>query len=198
MIAAYVFTLLAALLALAFIIPHVNEDPIALAGRRGEEVATDIISTVLDEKDILLTNVSLSYEGHRTEIDNVIINERGIYLIEVKNYVGHLEGSEKDKEWKKYKITPSGEVYSKPVKNPIRQVDRQVEIVTGILAQKHIDAWVKGYVILLHNNSPVEMDTVLKNAQEIDFAIHRQSDKWLFSADMETAIKLLDRKKGRD
>ena len=35
------------------------EDPVERAGRRGEEIATDIISQVLTDDDILLTNVRI-------------------------------------------------------------------------------------------------------------------------------------------
>ena len=62
------------------------EDPVERAGKRGEEVATDIISRVLKDDDILFTNVKISFEGSRSEIDNLIINSHGVFIIEVKNY----------------------------------------------------------------------------------------------------------------
>ena len=58
------------------------EDPVERAGRRGEEVAEDIISNVLREDDILLTNVELSYEGKRTETDIIIVIIAAIFLID--------------------------------------------------------------------------------------------------------------------
>ena len=158
------------------------EDPVKRAGRRGEEVATDIISRVLTDDDILLTNVRISFEGSRSEVDNLIINSHGVFIIEAKNYVGELVGGLDDYEWKKYKTTPSGDIYCKTVKNPIKQVKRQIYILSHILRQHKLDVWVDGYVILLEKNSPVDDNIILESLSDIDKAIHglgsnRLSDK---------------------
>lgn len=158
------------------------EDPVKRAGRRGEEVATDIISRVLTDDDILLTNVRISFEGSRSEVDNLIINSHGVFIIEAKNYVGELVGGLDDYEWKKYKTTPGGDIYCKTVKNPIKQVKRQIYILSHILRQHKLDVWVDGYVILLERNSPVDDIMILESLSDIDKAIHgigsnRLSDK---------------------
>ncbi len=108
------------------------------AGRYGEKVATALIKEVLRDGDILLNNIPVSVDGSRTELDNVIINSYGIFIIEVKNYSGKLHGEEDDKEWLKIKITPGGNTYSKIVKNPIGQVKRQEYILSKYLKQHGI------------------------------------------------------------
>lgn len=148
------------------------EDPVERAGRRGEEIATDIISRVLTDDDILLTNVRISFEGSRSEVDNLIINSHGVFIIEAKNYVGELVGGLDDYEWKKYKTTPGGDIYCKTVKNPIKQVKRQIYILSHILRQHKLDVWVDGYVILLERNSPVDDNMILESLSDIDKAIH--------------------------
>ncbi|WP_458459515.1 nuclease-related domain-containing protein, partial [Pseudobutyrivibrio sp.] len=148
------------------------EDPVKRAGRRGEEIATDIISRVLTDDDILLTNVRISFEGSRSEVDNLIINSHGVFIIEAKNYVGELVGGLDDYEWKKYKTTPGGDIYCKIVKNPIKQVKRQIYILSHILRQHKLDVWVDGYVILLEKNSPVDDNMILESLSDIDKAIH--------------------------
>lgn len=148
------------------------EDPVKRAGRRGEEIATDIISRVLTDDDILLTNVRISFEGSRSEVDNLIINSHGVFIIEAKNYVGELVGDLDDYEWKKYKTTPGGDIYCKIVKNPIKQVKRQIYILSHILRQHKLDVWVDGYVILLEKNSPVDDNMILESLSDIDKAIH--------------------------
>lgn len=44
--------------------------------------------------DVYLRNVKVEYDGRPAEIDNVIINQNGIFIIEVKNYSGILYGDE--------------------------------------------------------------------------------------------------------
>ena len=83
--------------------PWIFESPERRAGHRGEIIATDSIKRVLREGDYLLTNVSISYDGRLAELDNVVVNKYGVFIIEVKNYKGRLYGEENDYTWKKYK-----------------------------------------------------------------------------------------------
>ena len=192
MIIFYILAAAAIVIAAIWLASNV-EDPVARAGRRGEEVAEDIIRSVLHEDDTLLTNIELSYDGNRTEIDNIVINRNGVFLIEVKNYVGDLEGDIDDYNWKKYKVTPGGEIYVKIVKNPIQQVKRQIYIVSSVLKAKRIKVWIEGYVILLHNNSPVDDSMVLRNRREIDLALHQRRNQILSKDDVKMIKRVLDR-----
>ena len=168
------------------------EDPVERAGRRGEEVATDIIRQVLTDDDILLTNVKISFEGSRSEIDNLIINSYGVFIIEVKNYVGELVGGLDDYEWKKYKTTPGGDIYRKTVKNPIKQVKRQIYILSHILRQHKLDVWVDGYVILLERNSPVDDKIILDSLSDIDKAIHKVENQKLSEREISIITNIFD------
>ena len=168
------------------------EDPVERAGRRGEEVATDIISQVLTDDDILLTNIEISFEGSRSEIDNLIINSHGVFIIEVKNYVGELVGGLDDYEWKKYKTTPGGDIYRKTVKNPIKQVKRQIYILSHILRQHKLDVWVDGYVILLERNSPVDDKMILESLADIDKAIHKVENQRLSEREISIITNIFD------
>ena len=49
------------------------ERPEERAGREGEYIAINIIRRVLRNGDVLLTNVDISYDGRKAELDNVII-----------------------------------------------------------------------------------------------------------------------------
>ena len=169
------------------------EDPVERAGRRGEEVAADIISQVLTDDDILLTNVKISFEESRSEIDNLIINSYGVFIIEVKNYVGELVGDFDDPKWKKYKTTPGGDIYCKTVTNPIKQVKRQIYILSHILRQHKLDIWVDGYVMLLERNSPVEDTMILESLSDIDKAIHKQGGNCLSDREIDRIVEIFDR-----
>ncbi len=71
------------------------------AGRRGEEIAGEIIRRVLKEGDYLLTNVEITYDGRQAEMDCIVVNRFGVFIFEVKNYSGQLVGDEGDYEWQK-------------------------------------------------------------------------------------------------
>ncbi len=141
-------------------------------GRSGERYATNIIQQVLTEDDSLFTNVNVAYNDQITELDNVIVNKYGVFIIEVKNYKGRLYGNEDDYEWIKYKSDGYGNTFEKTVKNPIKQVKRQTYILAKYLKYYGINVWVEGYALLVQRNSPVNSRCILSNLSEIDSAIH--------------------------
>lgn len=162
------------------------------AGRKGEIFATQIIDEILNEKDVLLTNINMSFEGKDTELDNVIINNRGVFIIEVKNYSGTLYGDEDDYEWIKRKVSRGGNIYQKTVNNPIRQVKRQIYILSNYLKQYGINVWVEGYVFLVEMNSPIESGYILNTRNDIDNAIHLKTNNKLTNASVDRIIELLE------
>ena len=153
--------------------------PEGRAGKQGEKEAVRIIEQVLQEGDILLSNICVCYREKETELDNVIINNRGVFIIEVKNYSGVLVGSEDDYEWTKYKISRGLNIYEKRVRNPMKQVKRQVYILSRYLKCYGIRVWIDGYVLLLNNNSPIHNNMILESSKAIDQAIHRRSQNSL-------------------
>ena len=186
----------AVVILLAFLLALVSkgstdESEVRRAGRRGEHFASRLISEVLDDRDILLTNVKLSFDGKPTELDNVIINNRGVFIIEVKNYSGMLVGEEDDFEWVKNKVTDAGNIYQKTVKNPIPQVKRQIYILSGRLKQLKIGVWVEGYVFFVERNSPVRSDYVLDTRRDIDRVIHHGTDNNLSNAEKKRIVDAL-------
>ncbi len=150
------------------------ETPRDRAGKQGERKAAEIIRQVLREEDVFLTNVHINYKGKITELDNVIINGSGVFIIEVKNYRGVLTGGEEDYEWTKYKISRGGNTYEKKVRNPIKQVKRQVYILSRFLKYYGMNVWIDGYVLFINNNSPIHSNMVLESFKEIDQAVHRR------------------------
>lgn len=187
-----------AVLALGVIIPIVFICLIILgksnekrAGIRGEKFATKLIRETLNDNDILLCNVRISYDGKKTELDNVILNKRGIFIIEVKNYVGSITGGLNDYEWSKTKVTASGNAYTSSVKNPIKQVRRQVYILANYLKDNGINVWIEGYAFLAEGNSPVQSAYILHDQKDIDAAIHLRTNNKLSSQTHEKIIELL-------
>lgn len=161
------------------------------AGRYGEQIAKRVIEGVLNEKDSLLTNVSVSFNGKETEIDNVIVNNRGVFIIEVKNYNGVLTGSEDEFRWTKDKLTPAGNYYRTTVKNPIKQVKRQVYILSGFLKDQGIKVWIEGFAFLVNGNSPVKSKLILKSQQDINDAIHCGTNNNLTKALKDRIVEIL-------
>ena len=169
--------------------PIIFKSPIKSAGDYGEYIATNIIKEALNKDDYLLTNIKISYNDKPTELDNVVINKYGVFIIEVKNYKGILYGEEEDYNWKKYKDDGYGNIFVKEVRNPIKQVKRQVYILAKYLDEYNV--WVKGYVLFIENNSPVQNEYVLKNIDDIDRVIHTSNKNHLNKQKIEEIKNML-------
>ncbi len=168
-----------------------EKTPWKLAGKRGESQAEDLIKQVLNEEDYLLHNISVELKKSETELDFVIVNEYGVHIIEVKNYVGTLYGNEEDNNWRKVKATHYGRRYEKMVRNPIKQVKRQVFILAEYLRENGIDVWVSGYVLLTEFNSPVCNGYVLESLHDVDLALHTAQKRQLSKDRIEKIVSLL-------
>ncbi len=166
------------------------ESPEKRAGRMGERFATTIIREILRADDTLLTNIRISAEGKQTELDNVIINSNGVYIIEVKNWTGQLSGDEESYDWIQTKST-YGNVYQKEVKNPIGQVKREIYILSKLLKENGLDVWIDGYVFFVEMNSPITSEYVLQTQGDINRAIHTPGRKKLNVSDQRLIIDIL-------
>ena len=161
------------------------------AGERGEAIAADIIRRALHDGDLLFTNVRVEYDGRPAELDNVIVNRYGVFIIEVKNYKGRIVGFEDDYEWHKYKITGAGNIYEKSVKNPIKQVKRQTYILAHFLEENGARVWIRGYAMLLNGNSPVESEYMLNGTADVERAIHTMDRRLLDEETVERVAALM-------
>lgn len=164
------------------------------AGKRGEKIVTVWLQRILQTNDILLQNAWVTYRQERTELDNIIVNQNGVFIIEVKNYKGTIQGDENDVQWRKFHISRGGKMYFKTVRNPVKQVRRQIHIVSSFLKYYGINVWVEGYVILVENNAPVESDYILNDMNELELILHDKERKQLDEKQINQIVDLLGNK----
>lgn len=160
------------------------------AGNKGEEIADERINSILNRDDYLIRNIEINYKNKRTELDKVIINKNGIFIIEVKNYSGTIYGEKDDEYWKKYKVTDAGNTYEKDIKNPLIQLNRQINILSNYLKSKRINIWINGYVYMINSNSPIKDSLIINNINELDKVIHNSNNE-LSEKEINKIIKLL-------
>lgn len=176
---------------LIFLLPRTEEDGKERAGKEGEILAGKMIQQYLNEQDILFNNVEIVVHGRETELDYVAINKNGVFIFEVKNYSGELEGNEDDEYWNKYKISSGNNEYVKEVRNPIKQLKREIYLLKEYLKYYGIDLWINGYVLFVNMNSPIDSDYTINNERELNSILHTRGGQTLNKKQIEKIVNIL-------
>ena len=153
--------------------PSYDEREIYRAGEKGEYRAASAIKSILFKDDWHICNFEFSVDGREAECDILVVNTNGIFIFEVKNFSGSLFGCETDDIWEKVKESDSGNLYSKEIKNPIKQVRRQIRLLKELLGSYGIyNFWIDGYVLLVNANPHDESEYILTDLSEVERIIH--------------------------
>lgn len=104
-----------------------------IKGRQGETVTAEQLNKLRGYKRIVSNLwIPKNAEGDACEIDMVLIHQKGIFVIENKNYTGWIYGSETDRCW--CQIT-GGQRYS--FYNPIRQNSCHIRHLRHFLTDRY-------------------------------------------------------------
>lgn len=161
------------------------------AGNFGEDIAEKRIRRILNEEDLLLRNIKFKFDDKSAELDFVILNSHGIFVIETKNFAGYLVGHENDYMWKKYRMTKGRKIYEKDVQNPLKQVGRQVYLFSKYLNQQDIRVWINGYVYMINGNKPTYVNKLLLNENDVEKVIHKSGDERLDPRTLKKIVTIL-------
>ena len=135
--------------------------------------------------------MNISIHGRNTKLDYVVINNNGIFIFEVKNFSGKLVGNEDDQYWNKYKISSGNKEYIKEIRNPIKQLKREIYLLKEYLKYYGVDLWIEGYVLFVNMNSPVESEYTINDQSEIDDILHLRRNQVLTKNQIEKIISIL-------
>lgn len=85
-------------------------------GSNGERYIAKLLQE-LPEGYRVLNDLLLKYEGYTVQIDHVIVSEYGVFVIETKNFRGHIYGSSEQKHWVQINKGKKHRFYSPIIQN---------------------------------------------------------------------------------
>jgi hypothetical protein len=100
-------------------------------------------------------------------------------------------GNEDDQYWNKYKISSGNKEYIKEIRNPIKQLKREIYLLKEYLKYYGVDLWIEGYVLFVNMNSPVESEYTINDQSEIDDILHLRRNQVLTKNQIEKIISIL-------
>lgn len=125
-------------------------------GFMGELMVKILIGKSKEGKRFVINNYMLVDEGKSSQIDHILINENGVFIIETKNYAGRIYGNEKQLEWTQ--VLAYGKVKNK-LYNPLKQNATHIFRLNKILAK---DVRLKSIVVFVQNNTKyIDADNVI-------------------------------------
>ena len=68
-------------------------------GKVGENRGKAVIGETIEGVQYVINDLFLERKGKSSQIDHIVINPRGVFVIETKNYSGVIYGSENQQEW---------------------------------------------------------------------------------------------------
>ena len=173
--------------------PSYDEREIYRAGEEGEYLAASAIKSILFKDDWHTCNFEFSVDGREAECDILVVNTNGIFIFEVKNFSGSLFGYETDDIWEKVKESDGGNLYSKEIKNPIKQVRRQRWLLKKLLGSYGIyDFRIDGYVLLVNANPHDESEYILTDLSEVERIIHTPGEHPLNKSKRDAVISAIN------
>ena len=127
---------------------------VLLSGYRGERKLYKIIKHIRwGGESAVFVNLPISYRKNRSEIDMLIVGERGVLIIEVKNHSGVIIGGESDGFWvQRRRFRGERRRSEKKMINPLIQLKRQRGILKSLLRENGLDLWVENLLFFSNPN----------------------------------------------
>jgi hypothetical protein len=122
-------------------------------GIKGEIMALNVINRNLPDSFAVFHSIEIQANNRRGEIDIVVVSLNGVFLIEVKNYLGIITGCDGDGDWLQTKITNAGKRYENCVRNPVTEVNRHKQIFSRELLRNDINVPLIPLVFLVNPKS---------------------------------------------
>ena len=162
---------------------------VILSGLRGERSLEKIARRHRGEYDIFI-NCPVHFKKSRSEIDMILLGKNGLIIIEAKNHSGTVSGSDTDDTWTQYKHYKDGRSTEAEMKNPLKQLTRQRDILKGILHAQGVDVWVDGVVYF--SNPSIRLKLALKNKASVVCAGEKELDDFISSYRSPRPVKKED------
>ncbi|MBP7654427.1 NERD domain-containing protein [Candidatus Dependentiae bacterium] len=113
--------------------------------QKGENEVAKSLEVYLPQKDYIINDILIESCGNKAQIDHLVINENGLFVIETKNYIGEISGDAKDDKVKQTKINGT----HKFVTNPVLQNRRHCDVLKQFLKNNNISVDEKNIISVI-------------------------------------------------
>jgi len=150
------FTILLIILLLLILLRYILTENYNIKGTMFERKVKLILEKKqAKEKCFLINDCLFNYENEYTQIDNILVTTKAIFVVEDKNYSGNVYGKESDPYW-----TQSSGKYKNTFFNPIMQNKKHIKITKKVL---NLFDYIPVYNIIVFSNNAKIKNVNLNN-----------------------------------
>jgi uncharacterized membrane protein len=154
-------------------------------GYLGENSVISVIGGTIAGEKFVINNYMLADDGKSSQIDHIVINGNGIFVIETKNYSGNIYGNESQEQWTQ--VLAYGKVKNK-LYNPLKQNATHIYRLKKILPPY---TKIKSLVVFVQNNTKyIDASNVIP-LYDLYAAINKPSDEKLSISKMQEIYDIL-------
>lgn len=125
-------------------------------GRLGEKAVIRVIGPTVPRVRYLINDLKIRLPNGKTaQIDHILINKKGIFVIETKNYSGNIYGNDNQLEWTQ--VLNYGRVKNK-IYNPVKQNKTHVYYISKMLDKRY--PIISAVVFVQGNTQYINSDNV--------------------------------------
>lgn len=163
---------------------NADENDTVTIGKRGEtEVLRVLTQTRSSHKKIINDIVIKTAEDQTSQIDHILINEAGIFVLETKNYKGAIYGTEKGFHWCQYLNGKKFIFY-----NPVKQNAVHIKRLKSVLGNAY--PYYSVIVFAKNNTKKIDADNVVDLKDLADY-IHSHEAQSLSKQEIRKIYKRL-------
>ena len=127
-----------------------STSPAKRYGDLGERKAGFILEQSLPDDYTVIQNITVTYKGETSEIDNIVIGKTGVFIVEVKSIKGTVTGNYKDHDWLQNKTDQYGNEHKEDFYNPVKQVGTHIYRLANYLRDNKISTHINGVVYFVN------------------------------------------------
>ena len=124
-------------------------------GVKGEFLVKRKIGKTKENKKYVINNYMIQDGEKSSQIDHIVINENGVFVIETKNYSGIIYGNDNQHEW--IQVLSYGRVRNK-LHSPIKQNATHIYRLKEILPN---DIYLTSIIVFVKNNTDYILKAIL-------------------------------------
>ncbi|HPG92452.1 MAG TPA: NERD domain-containing protein [Clostridia bacterium] len=151
----------------------------------GELSVKIILGKTKEGEKYIINNFMLVDNGKSSQIDHILINQNGVFVIETKNYSGRIYGNQSQQEWTQ--VLSYGKIKHK-LYNPIKQNATHIYRLKKLLPE---ETYIKSVVVFVQNNTKYIQAQGVLNLGQLAKCIKTSGDHSLCPSEMSNIYNLL-------